>query len=134
MLAQNPSASKLRDPRLLGTWISDRDRTLKALRPSASDEGRAKLENLFGKLKVTYTDTTITTELDGFVETIPYTVLGFDDHSVVVRNDSPPDPNMAIFEMSSFSKINFDGEDSYRVTTEIGGITECFIRVSQETP
>jgi len=107
---------------------------LEALGPPTSDEGQEKLRNLFGKLKVAYTDTTITTVLDDFVKTMPYTVLGVDDHSVVIRDDSPPDPDMAVLEMSSFSKIHFDGVDSYWVTTEIGGLTEYFKRVSQARP
>lgn len=132
-LAKKSSPPKLDDPRLLGTWVSDRERTLELLGPSRSDESRAKLKNLFGKLKIAYTDRTITTELDDFIETIPYTVLGVDEHSVVIRDDSPPDPDMAVLEMSSFSKIHFDGDDSYWVTTEIGGITEYFKRVARAT-
>ncbi len=31
--------------------------------------------------------------------------------------------------MSTFSKIHFDGPDSYWVITEIGGLTEYFRRV-----
>jgi len=134
MLAKNSSTPKLNDPRLLGTWVSDRERTLESLGPSTSDEGRAKLENLFGKLKIAYTESTITTELDDHVETIPYTVLGVDEHSVVIRDDSPPDPDMAVLEMSTFSKIHFDGDDSYWVSTEIGGITEYFKRVAHTIP
>ena len=134
LLARIRSTPQLNDPRLLGTWVSDRERTLEALGPPTSDEGQEKLRNLFGKLKVAYTDTTITTVLDDFVKTMPYTVLGVDDHSVVIRDDSPPDPDMAVLEMSSFSKIHFDGVDSYWVTTEIGGLTEYFKRVSQARP
>jgi len=41
---------------------------------------------------------------------------------------------MVVLETSSFSKIHFDGHESYWVTTEIGGITEYFKRVSHAIP
>jgi len=134
LLARSWSTPQLNDPRLYGTWKSDRERTFDALGPQTSDESREKLGALFGKLEVTYTDTNYATKLDDFTETIPYTVLGIDDHSVVIRDDSPPEPTMELLELSSFTKINFEGDDIYWVTTAIGGFTEYFKRVTDAGP
>ena len=50
------------DERLIGTWQSDADRTIAGLRERRPME--EKFYKLFGKLRVTYTDATYTTELD----------------------------------------------------------------------
>lgn len=121
---------RLCDPRLIGNWISDKERTREHFSEHMSEPQKEKLSSLFGKLRVTYTPTAYTTELDGQTETFPYAVLGVDKHSVVIRDDSAPNPDLDILEMSTFSKIHFDGPDSYWVITEIGGITEYFRRVS----
>jgi len=127
LLLRGGTAQKvLREPRLIGTWVSDKDRTLEYL----ADTQKEALGELFGKLKVTYTDKTYTTELDDEREIVPYTVIGQDLHSVVIRDDSEPNPDKDIFELSTFTKIQFDGPDSYWIITAIGGLTEYFRRVT----
>jgi hypothetical protein len=117
----------LYEPRLIGTWVSDKNRTLEHL----TDAQKESLGELFGKLKVTYGENTYTTELDDDCEIIPYTVIGQDLHSVVIRDDSEPDPDNEFLELSTFTKIQFDGSDSYWVVTAIGGLTEFFRRVTR---
>lgn len=95
-----------------------------------TESQKEKLSSLFGKLRVTYTPTAYTTELDGLADTSPYTVLGVDDHSIVIRDDSPPNPDLDILQMSTFSNIHFDGPDSYWITADTGGINEYFRRVN----
>ncbi len=121
---------RLHEPRLIGTWISDKQRTLEQFPEHLTEAQKEKLSSLFGKLRVTYTPTTYTTELDGRTETFPYTVLGVDKHSVVIRDDSTPNPDLDLLERSTFYKIHFDGPDSYWVTTQSGGLVEYFRRVS----
>ena len=121
---------RLYEPRLIGDWISHKDRTREHFPEHMTEPQKEQLSSLFGKLRVTYARTEYTTELDGQIETAPYTVLGLDKHSVVIRDDSAPNPDLDILEMSTFSKIHFDGLDSYWVFTEIGGLTEYFRRVS----
>ena len=125
LLAQYRTDPRLNDPRLYGTWLSDRERTLNPFSSDTSDE----LSTLFGKLKVTFSESAYTTELDDFVETMPYTVLGIDAHSVVIRDDLAPDADMASLGLSTFTKIHFEGDDAYWLTTEIGGYREYFKRV-----
>ena len=72
------------DERLLGTWQSDADRTITELRP-LDEKQEAALRKLFGKLRVTYAASTMTTELDGVAMSYQYQVLGRDKHSVAFR-------------------------------------------------
>ena len=111
--------------------MSDRERTLEALGADVSEERLDKLRSLFGKLKVVYTESNYTTEMDAFSETLPYTVLGSDKHSVAIRDDGRDDPEMELFELTSFSVIHFDGENAYWVTTAFGEYKEYFKRVSE---
>lgn len=121
-------ATRQSDERLIGTWQSDADRTLAAarqLRP-VDEKQEALLRKLFGKLRVTYTGTAYTTELDGVTESCRYEVLGRDKLSVVIREVEPkPSP----LEVTAFTLIHFDGPDSYWLYTKIGGIPEYFKRI-----
>jgi hypothetical protein len=94
-----------------------------------NEKEEAALRKLFGKLRVTYTHTTYSTELDGTTKTNSYEVLGKDKHSVVTRElDRKPFPLDGI-ELSEFTVIQFDGPDSYWLCTKIGHIREHFKRV-----
>lgn len=119
------------DDRLLGTWQSDADRTIAGIRERKPVDAKqdAALRKLFGKMRVTYTPSAYTTELDGTTESYKYAVLGQDKHSVVVRDvERKPSP-LDAFELSEFTVIQFDGPDSYWLYTQFGGIREYFKRV-----
>ena len=120
------------DDRLLGTWQSDADRTIAGIRERkpVDDKQEAALRTLFGKLRVTYTQNALTTDLDGSVGTGRYEVLGKDKHSVAVREImDKPSPLDAVVELSEFSILQFDGPDSFWLYTQMGGIREYFKRV-----
>jgi hypothetical protein len=88
------------------------------------------LRTLFGKLRVTYTTSTVTTDLNGEARTDQYEVLGKDKHSVAVREfSSKQSPLDGVLELSEFTVIQFDGPDSYWVITKVGDIREYFKRV-----
>lgn len=118
------------DKRLIGTWQSDADRTIAELRQRrpVDEKQEAALRKLFGKLRITYTETTYTTELNGVTESNRYEVLGRDKHSVVIREINPKPP---ILEVTEFGVIHFDGPDCFWVYTEVGGLCEFFKRVRQ---
>src|SRR5688572_19032933 len=65
------------EPRLVGTWKSDAEATIAERRKShaVTDQQAEAMRKLFGKMKVTFTDKTVTTEFDGVVETQPYQVV-----------------------------------------------------------
>jgi hypothetical protein len=121
-------ADRKTDERLIGTWQSDADRTIAALRERRPVDAKqeAALRKLFGKLRVTYTSTAFTTELDGVTESGRYEVLGRDKRSVVIREvESKP----SLLEVSEFTVIYFDSPDSYWLYTKIGDVQEYFIRI-----
>jgi hypothetical protein len=86
----------------------------------------AGLRQLFGRLRVTYTGTSYTTELDGVTESGRYEVLGQDRISIVTRQmPTKPSP----LELSEFTIIYFDGPDCYWLNIMNGGSQEYFKRV-----
>jgi hypothetical protein len=119
------------DSRLIGTWLSDRLKTIENLdnQWQLSEERRDNLSKLLGKLKITFDLNTMTTEMDGMMETLPYTILDKDAFSIVIRDDAPPNPETSILETSKFAIIHFDGNDAYWVMSELGGFPEYFKRM-----
>lgn len=116
------------DERLIGTWQSDADRTITAMRARrpVDEKQEAALRKIFGKLRITYNKTTYTTALDGVTESNRYEVLGRDRLSVVIRDvEATPSP----LEVTEFAVIQFDGPDSYWLYSKMGGIAEYFKRV-----
>lgn len=105
--------------------MSDKARTLREL----SDQDAENYGEFLGKLRITYTDTTITTELEEFAEELPYSVVGQDEVSVVIRSDAPPAPELDVLELSRFTRIQFDGNNTYWVVAEFGTFREYFRRV-----
>jgi len=78
------------------------------------------------KLRNGYTST----DLDGRAGTINYEVLGKDKHSVAIREiQDKPSLLDDVGEFSEFTVIQFDGQDSYWLYTQIGGIREYFKRI-----
>jgi hypothetical protein len=118
------------EPRLIGTWKSDAERTVEEIRRTRrlTEEQLGRTAALFGKLRVTYTPTHFTTHLDGMTATAPYEVLGCDPNSVVFRDLSPPRaPDLGL---SAFTVIHFDGADAFWLDSELGGVREYFRRES----
>ncbi len=121
-----------REDRLLGTWQSDADRTLAAIREvSPVDEAReGALRKLYGKLRITYTGGTYTSDFDGSTETTRYEVLGKDDRSVVIGEIDPkPSELDEILQMSRFTVIHFEGPDAYWIHVQHTDTREYFRRV-----
>jgi hypothetical protein len=115
------------DERLIGTWQSDADRTVDSWRERRPMDKKAEadLRKLFGKVRLTFTNTTFTSELDGVTNSARYEVLARDKVSVVIRElDSHP----LLRDMSEFVVLHFDGPDSFWLYPA-GGIPECFKRV-----
>lgn len=124
---------RLVDERLIGTWQSDADRTIAGIRERrpVDEKQEAGLRQLFGKLRLTYSDSNISVDLDGEQKVQPFQVLGRDRHSVVIRSKVPAAPPTMVnaLQMSEFDVLHFDGEDSYWVYDNLGGTREYFKRV-----
>jgi len=123
------SASRTRiDKRLIGTWRSDRARTLRTFTPSPSisPESVRRFKALFGKLVIRWGRGVYRTDCDGFRSAEKYTVVASDASSVVIKARGPlgPDPELR--------QIFFDG-DYYWIALG-GGVCEYFRRVPRGSP
>src|SRR5262249_8038814 len=99
------------EPRLIGTWQSDADATIadqRRIRP-VTDSQEAALRKLFGRMKITYTETTFTTDFDGKLETKPYQVVRKSSDSVVIKAHS------ALSNQEEEITIRFMDPNTYRV-------------------
>jgi hypothetical protein len=123
--------AKLRrtDPRLIGTWKSDADATIAEMKKTRTltDDVEQKLRtHVFGKMKVTYTATTLTTDFDGKVESQAYQILGKDADSVTMKTYSP------LTQEDVIVLIRFVGTDTYWIEMDLptGKFRDCFRRVN----
>src|ERR1043166_1017472 len=75
------------DKRLLGTWRSDRKRTVVDWRfdRRVTPVQRRKFFDIFGRLRLTYTRTRIRGPLPDYEYTLRYEVLASDSDSVAIR-------------------------------------------------
>ncbi|HEV8067803.1 MAG TPA: hypothetical protein VGP76_08695 [Planctomycetaceae bacterium] len=114
--------------RLLGTWRSDRRRTLQFYKPGpqSTHKGHGKFKSIFGKLIVRWTARRCYfefdgTRFDGERWSEPYEVVATDETSVVVRTagvDGAP----------VLSQIHFEG-DYYWIAVS-GFLCEYFRRIA----
>jgi hypothetical protein len=113
---------KLTEPRLVGTWKSDRSRTFLHFRPrrGCSPASLRKLKELFGKLNVQWTRRRCRTNIDGSIWSSSYKVLARDETSVVIEFNEPMFPGHRLHQ------IHFDENHYYIV---LGNITEWFRKV-----
>ena len=111
------------DQRLLGTWRSDKQRTLKewAFKPRTARKYRRTIRDLFGKLRITYTRKQIRWVLGDWQQTQKYQIVGRDACSLAIVYWDPLEQDWRI------QYIRFDGRDSYWVP--IGWNREFFKRV-----
>ena len=117
------------DPRLLGTWRSDRRRTFRHFKPKAGcpPQSLRKFRALFGKLVVTWGRSVVRTELNGHRWSARYEVVARDAVSVVVRvwDESGGEDGL--------QHVHFAG-DYYWVALAGGSVCEFFRRVPPVTP
>jgi len=113
------------DKRLLGTWQSDRARTLKELRyrPGMTAKQRKVFRGLFGHLRLSYGRKYVRGVLKDYHFTDLYEVIASDEDSVVTRVYSK------VLEQWTLYHIHFVDEDHYWIS--IGFNREWFKRVKQ---
>jgi hypothetical protein len=115
----------LLEPRFEGTWQSDAEATIaymRKVRPIDEDQERT-LRRIFGKMRITFIDQTVTTDGSGTPETATYQVLKRDGNVVVVRARTTDSGKDWVFT------IRFADENTYWVYLEPTTTWECFRRV-----
>jgi hypothetical protein len=90
------------DPRLQGTWHSNRDATVAAAFQrdphwtNAPPEKVERFRDVFGHMTITYSKGTMTSDYRGEVASFPYRVLESGSDYVVIRSDAPLDKDRDI--------------------------------------
>lgn len=112
---------RLIDKRILGTWQSDKERTvaLWKYRKDVGDEKRERFESIFGKMKLRFSTTHVYTEFDDLNEVTPYSVVARDEDSIVIAGYRE--------NKVQLQHIHFE-QDSYYVLS--GYNVEFFKRIS----
>lgn len=123
----------MKDPtnELIGTWISDKRKTLGKWHPyhTLKPKKKKRFASLFGKLKVRYTKKYLHTELDGTKERQPYTVVGSDEYSLVIKAHSDLAGREIILHLSFEEE---KGQVYYWLCPGwpcSGGFSECFRKI-----
>jgi hypothetical protein len=114
------------DRRLLGTWQSDRGRTLKNWKSSAKSVAKRKraqrvFHSIFGKLVIRWTRRRWHSEYDGERESRAYEIVASDFQSVVIHSVAPGSKGQLTY-------IRFIADGYYCVIT-VAGILEYFKRI-----
>lgn len=117
-----PSTSTLTEPRLLGTWQSDRRRTFRHWKPlpTSTPASHRKFRALFGKLVIHWTPKRYRMEMDDFRRSGAYTVVARDAGRVVIEVEG-------WFDERELVQIHFE-DDRYWVALQWAFI-EWFRRV-----
>lgn len=113
------------DGRLIGTWHSDRRRTLRGLRfPRYVPHKRHRsFRAIFGKLRLTFTCSRVRYVMDDWRAIRPYEVLGSDSISVAIRVHDETAGEWLI------QHIHFDPTDANWYWVSFGFGREWFKRV-----
>ena len=115
------------DPRLLGTWKSDRRVTFRHYRfkPSAKPAAVRRFKALFGKMVVRWDRLRCHIDLDGYQTSYPYQVVAVDDQCVIIRTAA------GIIGQPEFCQLMFQGDDRYWLPVmNCPWMHECFRRVT----
>jgi hypothetical protein len=113
------------DARLIGTWISDAEATIADQMKirTVTEKNEAAMRKLFGKMKVTFTANTVTTDMDGEFDTQPYHVISQAADSVTIKEYVAGKKGYFVVRM------RFEDADTYLVDAKLVNLAECFRRV-----
>lgn len=116
------------DARLYGTWESDADRSIARLskRHDLPKDKQESWRDIFGKMIITFNKTSVTSQLRGETETLPYRVLGKDSDSVAIQFYN------SLFDEQDITIIHFE-DDGYWILSSVGEIWEFFRKHEEET-
>jgi len=122
-----PSTTPTTDKRLLGTWRTDRGRTVAEWRFSKrlTRQKRRKFLAIFGKLRVTYTRTRIRGIYGDYRFTQRYEVVAKDSDSVAIRYE-----DTQVTGQWRIQHVHFEGQNRYWIA--LGRNREWFRRVTDD--
>lgn len=122
------------EPRLIGTWQSDAERTVVEIleQRRLTEKQVAQLCEIYGKLRVTFRENgTFTSNFQGFVETERYQIMKRDGQCVTLRVVPSPGkkPELMDLLVNPDYRVEFDGPDAYWQTHADDSCREYFLRV-----
>ena len=113
------------DSRLTGSWVSDLQATVSHNRSIAPQMDWQKYSQLFGRMRVTYDDEGVATELNGVVERSPLHVVRRDADTVTLKIHDRLDKEDRLLV------VHFVGPEMYWIHIRDTEHREYFRRVRQ---
>ena len=115
----------LHDDRLIGTWISDKEKTLCVMEKSRNLTEKQKkwFEQNLGKLRFKYTKDNVTIWFGDEPTTEKLKIVAKDRDSIVLIGKDPID------EEAKLVMITFEDNDNYWVYSDLGNYVEYFKRI-----
>jgi len=122
---QNTADQNTYDPRLIGIWKSDKERTIEWLRENRnfSEERIERISKIFGKLKLTITETSAISEYEGNVEEQPNDIIAIEGDTIAVRADN------GLTGCSEIRLIRIEDDNTYSIYQDMFDIREYFKRI-----
>jgi hypothetical protein len=117
--------SRSNEAQLLGAWKSDADATIAEMRKTrpVTDKQEEELRKIFGRMTITYSSNSLTTQMDGVVETAAYEIVSKDRDFALIKVHSPQSKKEVQYS------VQFADRDTYWVETGEMRVRECFRRV-----
>ncbi|MFN8391314.1 MAG: hypothetical protein U0136_13565 [Bdellovibrionota bacterium] len=124
----NEQPAAIVDTRLLGTWKSDKERTIETwpLPKDVTSQQQQRIYDRFGKLRITYSSDSALSEYEDLCQATHFRVLAKDANSVALqgRKDSECEDGI--------QQIHFDSPNSFWINS--GRAIEYFRRESDSEP
>lgn len=119
------------DPRLVGVWVCDHQRTMERARQAMSPNVKFEaLDRLYSEMRYVYDGSRWCMDVGKGkkVDWYRYEVIGRDAHSVVIRTIDPLPPDLDHLELSQFTVIHFESKDRFWVEEPYLGVREYYRR------
>jgi hypothetical protein len=122
---QDTTEQNIYDTRLIGTWKSDKDKTIQWLRENRNlcEEKIARISKIFGKLKITISETTTKSEYDGNIEEEPNDIIAIEGDTIAVGVVD------ALTNCPTIRLIRIEDENTYSIYQDMFDIREFFTRI-----
>ena len=122
---QDTTEQNIYDTRLIGIWKSDKDKTIQWLRENRnlSEEKIVRISKIFGKLKLTNSETTTKSEYDGTIEEEPNDIIAIEGDTIAVGIVD------ALTSCPTIRLIRIEDENTYSIYQDMFDIREFFTRI-----
>ena len=122
---QNYDKDIYMDERLIGSWKSDKDKTIEWLKENRrfSDEKLKRFGSILGKLNLTITETKIISEYNGSIEEQPLNIIAIGGDTIAVVYKNP------LTKCSEIRILRIEDENTHSIYLDMFDIREFFTRI-----